>query len=65
VQTQVELSQRWNLIGPLAELPLPENDAICLPIWSWQDGAYQGATALLPTLAYWLYALEPISLDLQ
>jgi carboxypeptidase D len=65
VQTQVELSQGWNLIGPLAAQSLPENDAICLPIWSWQDGAYQGATALLPTLAYWLYALEPISLELQ
>jgi hypothetical protein len=69
VRAWTRLAAGWNLIGPIAETPLPDLPAIAAPVW-WYDtdsGSYRAVAPggnLLPGNGYWIFALEETVLDL-
>jgi hypothetical protein len=69
VRGWTRLAAGWNLIGPIAETPLPDLPAIAAPVW-WYDtdnGSYRTVEpggSLLPGNGYWIFALEETVLDL-
>jgi hypothetical protein len=69
VRAWTDLVPGWNLVGPTAEVPLPDSPAVGGPVW-WYDagaGSYRAVEtgeSLLPGNGYWIFALEEAVLDL-
>ncbi len=61
------LEPGWNLVGPLAPCPVPDNPAIDpMSVWTYSDtGDYETAAELKPGKAYWIYAYEATLLVLE
>ncbi len=45
----------WNLVGPLADVPVPRVRGMRGSVYGWQDGSYTPVQTLRTGRAYWLY----------
>ncbi len=54
VTTDRILGSGWNLFGPTADSPLPENDHINGTFWHWINGQFTAAKSLQKGRGYWI-----------
>ena len=61
----VGLGPGWNLIGPVAEIDVPEHPSLISQAFGFSEGDYFLAPYLEPFYGYWMFALEPVDIELR